>query len=201
MIAIMGGAKVSDKIKFINVLLEKVDRLLVGGKMTYTFLKATGVDVGGCNVDDAEVAEAKKLLPMVGTKIVLAPDYVIANQENETRVADGPIPAGFSGVDIGPKTIAMYSAQIQKAAMVIWNGPVGWFEKPPFDKGTRAMADAMAKAHAAGAITVVGGGETAEAVEEFGLVDAMTHVSTGGGAFLKYVEERKFKTLDQIDDR
>src|SRR5262249_5680443 len=189
MIAVMGGAKVSDKIKFITVLLEKVDRLLVGGKMTYTFLKAKGVDVGGCKVDDAELAEAKKLLPMIGTKIELSPDYAVANSENKTQVAEGPIPAGYAGVDIGPKSIESFSQQIQKAATVIWNGPVGWFENPPYDKGTRAIAAAMAKTHAAGAVTVVGGGETAEAVEEFGLADEMSHVSTGGGAFLKYVEE------------
>src|SRR5205807_8637286 len=161
MLAIMGGAKVSDKIKFITVLLEKVDRLLIGGKMIYTFLKATGVDVGGCKVDDAELAEAKKLVPMVGSKIVLAPDYVVANQDSKTLVADGAIPAGYAGVDIGPKAIAAFSEQIQKAATVIWNGPVGWFGHPPYNRGTRAVADAMAKAHAARAPAVVGRGETA----------------------------------------
>ena len=125
---------------------------------------------------------------------------MVANKDDRTLVLDGAIPADYAGVDIGPKAIAAFSEQIRKAAMVIWNGPVGWFEHPPYDAGTRAIAAAMAQAHAAGATTVVGGGETAEAVEEFGLADAVSHVSTGGGAFLKYVEERKFKTLDQIDD-
>lgn len=201
MLAIMGGAKVSDKIKFITVLLEKVDRLLVGGKLTYAFMKATGANVGDIQVDDAELAEAKKLLPMVGTKIVLAPDSVVANKDNRTLVAGGAVPAGYAGVDIGPGSIVAFTAMIRQAATVIWNGPVGWFEHPPYDKGTKAIADAMAKAHAAGATAVVGGGETAEAVEQFGLINKMSHVSTGGGAFLKYVEDRNFKTLDQIDDK
>ena len=145
----------------------------------------------------------QKLLPQVGTKITLPVDSLVAKSDdlNQTRVAEGAIPAGYEGVDIGPKTIAAYSAEIKKAATVIWNGPVGWFEHPPFDRGTRAIAEALTHVKPAGGISVVGGGETAEAVEEFGFVDQLTHVSTGGGAFLKYVEDRKFKTLDQIEDR
>lgn len=200
MLAIMGGAKVSDKMAFIKVLLTKVDQLLIGGKMTYAFLKASGVDVGGCVVPDEEAAAAKDLLAHVGTKIFLPTDYLVANSKDlaQTQIAEGPIPAGFEGVDIGPKTIAGYSEKIAAAGTVIWNGPVGWFEKPAFSKGTRGIAEAMA---ASKAVTVVGGGETAEAVEQFGLDAKMTHVSTGGGAFLAYVEGQPFESLKQVDDK
>jgi phosphoglycerate kinase len=200
LLAVMGGAKVSDKINFINALLAKVDHLLIGGKMGYTFLKAKGVDVGGCKVAPEELAAAQKLMPHVGTKITLPVDSLVARSDdlNQTLVAEGAIPAGYEGVDIGPKTLALYAAKIGQAGTVIWNGPVGWFEQPAFSKGTRGVAEAMA---ASKAVTVVGGGETAEAVEQFGLDACMTHVSTGGGAFLAYVEGKKFASLAQIDER
>jgi phosphoglycerate kinase len=200
MVAIMGGAKVSDKIAFINALLAKVDKLLIGGKMTYTFLKARGVDVGATKVDDAELKAAGPLLSHVGGKIALAVDYLAAKSDDlsQTQVCEGAIPAGYEGVDIGPKTVAAYSEELKKAGTVIWNGPVGWFEQPAFAGGTKSIAAAMA---GCGATTVVGGGETAEAVEKFGYDDKMTHVSTGGGAFLAYVEGRPFQSLAQIDTR
>jgi phosphoglycerate kinase len=199
-LGIMGGAKVSDKIAFINALLAKVDHLLVGGKMTYTFLKARGVSVGGTKVPDEEVEAAKPLLGYVGTKITLPVDSVAAKSDDllQTQVCEGPIPAGYEGVDIGPKTIELFKSKIADAATVIWNGPVGWFEQAAFARGTQYVAEAMA---ASGGVTVVGGGETAEAVEQFGYADKMTHVSTGGGAFLAYVEGKKFKSLEQIDDK
>ncbi|OWK47162.1 phosphoglycerate kinase [Fimbriiglobus ruber] len=198
--AVMGGAKVSDKIAFINALLKKVDHLLIGGKMTYTFMKAQGVDVGAMKIDDAEVAAAKALLPHVGAKITLPVDSLCAKSDDlsSTKVFEGPIGAGYEGVDIGPKTLALYAEKIKTAATVIWNGPVGWFEKPAFSAGTKGVAAAMAESHA---VTVVGGGETAEAVEQFGYDAKMTHVSTGGGAFLAYVEGKKFASLAQIDDK
>lgn len=200
MIAIMGGAKVSDKIAFINALLAKVDQLLVGGKMTYTFLKARGVDVGAMKIDEAEIENAKTLLPYVGTKITLPVDSLCAKSDDltQTKVFEGPIAAGYEGVDIGPKTLALFAEKIKAAGTVIWNGPVGWFEQPTFSAGTKGVAAAMA---ASPAVTVVGGGETAEAVEQFGFDAKMTHVSTGGGAFLAYVEGKKFQSLAQIDDR
>jgi phosphoglycerate kinase len=200
LLAVMGGAKVSDKVKFIHALLGKVDHLLIGGKMTYTFLKAQGVSVGNMQIDDKEVAAAKDLLPQVGTKISLPVDSLCARSDDlkTTQVVEGPIPAGYEGVDVGPKTVARYAEQIQKAGTVIWNGPVGWFEKPAFAIGTKGIAKAMAESKA---VTVVGGGETAEAVEEFGFDTKMTHVSTGGGAFLAYVEGKKFASLAQIDDK
>jgi phosphoglycerate kinase len=198
--SVMGGAKVSDKIAFINALLAKVDHLLIGGKMAYAFLKAIGVDVGGTKVADEELAAAKNLANQVGAKISLPIDYLAAKSDdlNQTQVVQGPIPAGFEGVDIGPKTVASYAEKIKAAKTVIWNGPVGWFEMPAFSEGTKGIAEAMAES---GAVTVVGGGETAEAVEQFGYDDKMTHVSTGGGAFLAYVEGKKFQSLAQIDEK
>jgi phosphoglycerate kinase len=199
-LGIMGGAKVSDKIAFINALLAKVDHLLVGGKMTYTFLKARGVSAGETKVPDEEVEAAKPLLQYVGTKITLPVDSLAAKSDDlqQTQVCEGPIPAGYQGVDIGPKTIELFKSKIATAATIIWNGPVGWFEQPAFSTGTRKVAEAMA---GSGAVTVVGGGETAEAVEQFGYAEKMTHVSTGGGAFLAYVEGKKFQSLAQIDDK
>jgi len=199
-LAVMGGAKVSDKIAFIHALLKKVDHLLIGGKMAYTFRKALGVDVGSTRVADEELAAAQPLLEYVGTKITLPVDCLAAKSDNlaTTQFFDRDIDAGFEGVDIGPKTLALFAEKIKAAATVIWNGPVGWFEKPLFSKGTQGVAEAMA---GSGAVTVVGGGETAEAVEQFGYDTKMTHVSTGGGAFLAYVEGKKFQSLAQIDDK
>ncbi len=200
LLAVMGGAKVSDKVKFIHALLSKVDHLLIGGKMTYAFLKAKGVDVGSTKVADEEVAAAKPLLDRLDRQITLPVDYVCAKSDDldSTKVFEGPIPTGYEGVDIGPKTLAHFANKIRLSAMVIWNGPVGWFEKPAFANGTKGIAQAMAES---GAITVVGGGETAEAVEQFGYANKMTHVSTGGGAFLAYIEGKKFASLEQIDEQ
>jgi phosphoglycerate kinase len=200
LLGVMGGAKVSDKVKFINALLGKVDHLLIGGKMTYTFFKAQGVGVGNMQIADDEVAAAKALLPQVGTKITLPVDSLCAKSDDlkTTKVVQGPIPSGYEGVDIGPKTLAMYADRIKSAGTVIWNGPVGWFEQPAFSGGTKGIAAAMAESKA---VTVIGGGETAEAVEQFGYADKMTHVSTGGGAFLAYVEGKKFASLAQVDDK
>lgn len=199
-LAVMGGAKVSDKIAFINALLQKVDHLLIGGKMAYTFQKARGIDVGSTRVADEELTAAAPLLQFVGTKITLPTDALAAKSDDlaATQVFEGPIAAGFEGVDIGPKTLAAYSAKVAEAGTVIWNGPVGWFEQPAFSGGTEGIAKAMAES---AAVTVVGGGETAEAVEQFGFDAKMTHVSTGGGAFLAYVEGKKFASLAQIDDK
>ena len=201
-LAVMGGAKVSDKIAFINALLQKVDSLLIGGKMAYTFLKLKGFDVGGTRVAEEEIAAAAPLLGHVGGKITLPVDCLAAKSSDltVTQVVEvgSAIPADFEGVDIGPKTLVLYAEKIKQAATVIWNGPVGWFEQPAFSAGTKGIAAAMADS---GAVTVVGGGETAEAVEQFGYDAKMTHVSTGGGAFLAYVEGRKFQSLAQIDER
>jgi phosphoglycerate kinase len=200
LIGIIGGAKVSDKIAFISALLSKVDHLLIGGKMTFAFQKAQGISIGSLEISEEEVKAARTLLPHVGKKISLPTDALCANPADlsQTRVCVGPIPDDLIGVDIGPKTLGGYSARSAAAGTVIWNGPVGWFEQPAFSGGTKGIASAMA---ASPAVTVVGGGETAEAVEQFGVDFKMTHVSTGGGAFLAYVEGKKFASLAQIDDK
>src|SRR5262249_13602659 len=147
MIGIMGGAKVSDKIKFIEVLLEKVDELLIGGKMTYTFLKARGDSIGSMRVDPKELEIVSRRLPQVGKKIVLPVDSVVFGADPSSTVHDvaGPLPEGLSGADIGPKTVELYRRKIAAAKTVIWNGPVGWFERLPFDRGTRGIAAALAE--------------------------------------------------------
>ncbi|MCC6421775.1 MAG: phosphoglycerate kinase [Gemmataceae bacterium] len=199
-VAILGGAKVSDKIGFIKALLSRVDATLIGGAMTYTFMKAQGRGVGGSKVEADKLDVACELLQLGGAKIVLPVDHLVVQKleaPETAKVVEGDIPDGWVGVDIGPKTIEKYAAEIRAARTVVWNGPMGKYEDAPYSQGTRAVAQAMA---AAMAVTIVGGGETADAVEEFGLDGKMKHVSTGGGAFLEYVEGTPFKALAQIDD-
>ncbi len=202
MIAVMGGAKVSTKIDLIENLLPKVDKLLIGGAMSYTFLKAEGHATGKSLVEPDKLDDARRLRQLAGDKLVLPTDYLVADKMDaaaQTKVITGQdIPDGWEGFDVGPETVARYSEQIEKAATVVWNGPVGKFEIEPFSHGTRGIAEAMARSKA---ITVVGGGETAEAVEQFGLADRMDHVSTGGGAFLESLEGRQFNSLKVIPDR
>jgi phosphoglycerate kinase len=201
LIGILGGAKVSDKIGFINSLLDRVDRVLIGGAMTYTFMKALGRRVGGSKIEADKLDVAVELVGRGLGKMVLPADHLVVEKLDApggAKVVTGDIPDGWIGVDIGPQTIAMFRAEIGVAGTVVWNGPMGKYEDEPYSKGTRALAEALA---AARGTTVVGGGETAEAVEEFGLADKMTHVSTGGGAFLEYFEGTPFAALAQIDDR
>jgi phosphoglycerate kinase len=202
MIAVMGGAKVSDKILVIENLLPKIDKLLIGGAMTYTFLKAQGHQTGKSRVEADRLDEAKRLLELAGDKLVLPVDHLVADgieATAKTQVVQGSdIPDGLYGLDIGPATIAKYGEMIATAGTVIWNGPMGKFEDEPFSKGTRGIAQAMA---ASSAVTVVGGGETAEAVEQFGLADKVSHVSTGGGAFLESLEGKSFNSLKVVPDR
>jgi phosphoglycerate kinase len=201
LVAILGGAKVSDKIGFIKSLLARADRVLVGGAMCYTFLRAKGRGTGNSKVEADKLDVARELLRLGGTKIVLPEDHLVVERlvaPDSARVVEGEIPAGWIGVDIGPRTVALFQNEIAAAATVVWNGPMGKFEDEPYANGTRAVAQALAGSQA---VTVVGGGETAEAVEEFGLAERMTHVSTGGGAFLEYVEGTPFEALAQTDDR
>jgi phosphoglycerate kinase len=201
LVGILGGAKVSDKIGFIRKLLGLVDKVLIGGAMTYTFMKAQGHQVGASRCEADKLDVARELLQAGGAKIVLPVDHLIADKPEaaaQTKFVDGDIPEGWMGLDLGPKTIALYRNEILRAGTVVWNGPMGKFEDEPFSKGTRAVAEAMAGTHG---ITIVGGGETAEAVEAFGLDSKLTHVSTGGGAFLEYVEGTPFAALAQIDDK
>jgi phosphoglycerate kinase len=201
-VAILGGAKVSDKIQVIEALLPKVDALLIGGAMAYTFFLAQGKQVGKSLVEPDKVDLAKSLLAKAGGKIKLPVDTVIADgiDSAQTSIADGgSIPADKSGFDIGPKTVELYKAEIAKARTVIWNGPMGVFEKPQFANGTRAVAQAVADVTAKGATTVIGGGDSAAAIEQMGLSDKVSHVSTGGGASLEYLENGHFSTIDILD--
>ncbi len=200
-VSILGGGKVSDKIGFIKALLSRADRILVGGAMTYTFLKAQGIGVGNSRLEADKLDLARELLELGKGRILLPVDHLVVDAldaPQTARVVEGAIPDGAIGVDIGPKTVAQYAAEIAKGGTVVWNGPLGKFEDEAYSKGTRAIAAALAASHG---VTVVGGGETAEAVEAFGLDMKMKHVSTGGGAFLEYVEGTPFKALAEIDDR
>lgn len=200
LIALMGGAKVSDKLGFLHALLQKVDALLIGGKMTYAFWKAQGRSVGSTVVAEVEVEAARPFLQQVGGKIILPEDCIAARSDDLQQISlcHGEIPPGYEGVDVGPRTVATCISRLRSTGTVVWNGPWGWFEQPLFARGTYAVAAALA---ACPATTIVGGGETAEAVEQFELADLMAHVSTGGGAFLAYVEGKQFQSLAQIDDR
>ena len=201
-VAVMGGAKVSDKILVIESLLKKVDKLLIGGAMTYTFLKAQGHSVGQSKVEADKLDVASHVLQLAGSKLVLPVDHLVASKPEagaETKVVEGPtIPDGWFGMDIGPKTIELYSGIIKDAGTVVWNGPMGKFEVAAFATGTKAIAQALADSHG---VTAVGGGESAEAVEKFGLADKVSHVSTGGGAFLESLEGKSFNSLKVIPDR
>ncbi len=185
-VAILGGAKVSDKIEIIRNLGKVVDKLLIGGAMAYTFLKAQGLPVGKSLVEDDKLELAKSLLAELGAKLMLPVDHVVVSEiaagaasEVVETIADGKI-----GVDIGPKTIDAYSKVIAGAKTVIWNGPMGIFEKPPFDAGTVALAKAVA---ASGAVSVVGGGDSEKAIKAAGVTSKISHVSTGGGASLEFL--------------
>jgi len=201
-VAVMGGAKVSDKIKLISTLLGKVDRLLIGGAMAYTLLKARGVEVGRSLVEEDQVNEMKGLLEKAGDKILLPVDHVATDDfaAGSPKVVTGvDIPAELLGMDIGPATIRLYGDELRNAGTIVWNGPMGVFEKPDYAAGTRAVAEAAADATARGAISVIGGGDSAAAVAQMGLDDRMTHISTGGGASLKYLEGKAMPPIEVLD--
>jgi len=185
-IAILGGAKVSDKIEVIANLAKIVDRLLIGGAMAYTFLKSQGQPTGKSLVEDDKLDLARDLLQRFGSKIVLPADHIVVSElkEGAPNETVATIPADKMGVDIGPKSIEQFSQVIAGAKTIIWNGPMGVFEKPPFDKGTVAVAKAVAQS---GATSVVGGGDSEKAVKSAGVADKISHVSTGGGASLEFL--------------
>ena len=191
-VAVLGGSKISGKIDVIEALLPKVDALLIGGAMACTFYKAMGLETGTSLVEADRVDMARALLDKAGMKIILPHDCVVAPSVKDTgairQVEYERIPPDMAMLDIGPQTGQSYGRAITTAKTVLWNGPMGVFETPPFDKGTRAIADAMAKATGQGTTTIVGGGDSAAAVEQFGLAAKMSHVSTGGGASLEFLE-------------
>jgi phosphoglycerate kinase len=201
-VAILGGAKVSDKIEVIRQLLGKADTVLIGGAMAYTFFLAQGKTVGKSLVEKDKVELAASLLKEAGGKIKLPVDTVISDKMTDdavTSIVEGNIPDDKEGFDIGPKTRKLYAEEIAKAKTVVWNGPMGVFEKKPFAAGTKDVAQAVADATAKGAITIIGGGDSAAAVEQMGLADKVSHVSTGGGASLEFLEKGHFSTLDILD--
>jgi len=199
-IAILGGAKVSDKIEVIENLAKIVDKVLIGGAMAYTFLKSQGLPVGKSLVEDDKLDLAYKLLTQFGQKIVLPADHVVASEfkagaENE-NVQE--IPAGKMGLDIGEKTIDEYTKIIKGAKTIIWNGPMGVFEMPPFDRGTVALAKAVADS---GAVSVVGGGDSEKAIKSAGVTNKITHVSTGGGASLEFLSGIELPGVAALTDK
>jgi phosphoglycerate kinase len=203
-VAVLGGAKISGKIDLIGALLPKVEQILIGGAMACTFFRAMGLETGTSLVEEDRVPMAADLLKQGGRKIVLPAGAVVAQRLDgaaETRtVKRDAIPEGWAMYDIDPMTEQDFSAAIEQAGTVLWNGPMGVFETPPFDHGTRAIAHAMARATAKGAITVVGGGDSAAAVADAGLDGQMTHVSTGGGASLEFLEGKTLPGVAALDD-
>ena len=202
-VAVLGGAKVSDKLGVIEALLGKVDRLLIGGAMSYTFLKALGQGTGTSKVEDDRTGEAKELYARAEEKIMLPTDHVAADafeNDAERRTVEGDIPDGFMGLDIGPATIEAYQNALHEAHTVIWNGPMGVFEMPNFARGTEAVGEAVAETTERGAFTVVGGGDSVAAVTEAGLADRISHVSTGGGAMLAFLEGKTLPGVAALSD-
>jgi len=206
-VAILGGAKVSDKIPVIQNLIDKVDALLIGGGMAYTFLKSRGMEVGNSLVEDDKIELAHKLLGQAkarGIKFLLPVDHVVAAKiapDAKTHiVAEGHvIPAGQMGLDIGPKTVELFSEPIENASTIVWNGPMGVFEQEPFAHGTYAIARAVAANRPA--VSIVGGGDSVSAVHNAGVADKITHISTGGGASLEFLEGKKLPGVEALSNK
>ena len=199
-IAILGGAKVSDKIEVIKNLMKIVDQLLIGGAMAYTFFKAQARPVGKSLVEEDKVDLAKSLLASAGDKLLLPLDNVVAAELKEGAASQvvHDIPDGMMGLDIGPQTVEAYSRAIASAKTIVWNGPMGVFEKPPFDKGTVAIAKAVADS---GAISIVGGGDSEKAVKSAGVADRISHISTGGGASLEFLAGLELPGVAVLKDK
>jgi phosphoglycerate kinase len=206
-VAILGGAKVSDKIGVIQNLLSKVDVLIIGGGMAYTFLKAQGESIGKSLVEEDKIELARDLLQQAKThklKFLLPTDHVIADRVEASAlikfVGPGePIPANMMALDIGPETIETFSEEVARARTIVWNGPMGVFELPPFARGTFKIAQAVAEN--AGAITIVGGGDSVAAVKAAGVADKITHISTGGGASLEFLEGKKLPGVEALTEK
>jgi phosphoglycerate kinase len=203
-VAVLGGAKISGKIDLIEALLPKVDEILLGGAMACTFFKAMGLETGKSLVEPDRVDLARDLMKKAGKKLVLPTGAVIARElapGTETRtVKRDAIPEGWAVYDIDPGTEKSFAESIEQAGTVVWNGPMGVFETPPFDHGTLAIARAMARATEHGTITVFGGGDSAAAVAQAGIADLITHVSTGGGASLEFLEGIELPGVAALDE-
>ena len=201
-LAIVGGAKISGKIDVLESFLERADKVLIGGAMTYTFLRAQGIEVGSSLVEDDKLEVARTTAARAGDKLLLPSDHVIAadlSAEAETRVVEGgtePIPPGMKGVDIGPATVDLYGAAIAEAKFIVWNGPMGVFEIERFAHGTLEVARAVA---ASDAVSIIGGGDSEKAVRAAGVGDGITHISTGGGASLEFLAGRKLPGVKALD--
>lgn len=202
-VAILGGSKVSDKIGVIENLLEKADKVLIGGGMTYTFFKAQGIEIGNSLVEEDKLDVAKALLEKSNGKLILPVDSKEANafaDYTEVKYTEGEaVDPGFLGLDIGPKSIAKFDEALTGAKTVVWNGPMGVFEMEPFAKGTIAVCEALAGLE--GANTIIGGGDSAAAVMQLGYADKVSHISTGGGASLEYMEGKVLPGIAAIDDK
>ena len=200
-VAILGGAKVSDKITVIDNLLDICDKVLIGGAMAYTFFLAQGKQVGGSLVEKERVDDAKRMLEAGAGKLVLPIDTHAGDAfkgDCNKQVVQGDIPDGYEGLDIGPKTIELFVSEVKGAGTVVWNGPMGVFEMPPFDAGTRAVAQAIADSDAT---SIIGGGDSAAAIQQMGFADKVSHVSTGGGASLEMLEGKKFTSVELLDEK
>ncbi len=205
LVAILGGSKVSSKISVINNLLEKVDTLIIGGGMAYTFMKALGEEVGDSLLEEDYLDYAKEMMDKAkekGVKLLIPVDTVVAdsfsNDANFKTVGRGEIEKGWEGVDIGEKTIALYTDALKDAKTVVWNGPMGVFEMPNFAKGTNAIAKALSEIDA---VTIIGGGDSVAAVNQAGLGDKMSHISTGGGASLEFLEGKELPGIAALNDK
>ena len=201
-IAILGGAKISDKIDVVETLLSKADKLIIGGGMANTFLAAKGYNMQDSLVEEASLDTAKSILEKSGDKLVLPVDAIIADRfeaDANTQVVDvDKIPAGWRMMDVGPKTLELYKRELEGAKLIVWNGPVGVFEMPKFAEGTFALAKMLAES---GATTVIGGGDSASAVKKAGVAKEMTHVSTGGGASLEFLEGKELPGVAALMDK
>jgi len=202
-VAVLGGAKVSDKIGVIEALIPKCDAILIGGAMSFTFRVAEGRKVGNSLVELDKLDEARRIREQAGQKLRLPLDTVVAERLEPgvaTQVVEGDIPDGLAGADIGPKTRAAFAEVIATAKTIVWNGPMGKFEVKPFDAGTVAIAHAVADATDAGAVSIIGGGDSAAAVDAAGVADRVSHISTGGGASLEFLEGKPFKAIEILDE-
>jgi phosphoglycerate kinase len=201
-VAILGGAKISDKILVVETLLRQADKLIIGGGMANTFLAAKGMNMQDSLVEEASLDTAKSLLEKSGDKLILPVDAIIADKfeaEANTQIVDvDQIPAGWRMMDVGPKTLELYKQALNGARLIVWNGPVGVFEMPKFAEGTFALAKLLADS---GATTVIGGGDSASAVKKAGVAKQMTHVSTGGGASLEFLEGKELPGVAALMDR